>query len=109
MFDIGFWELVLVAVVSLLVFGPERLPKVAKEVALWIRKVRAMANSVKQEIDHEFQLQELRQSLLEEKRKLESLSTSLRHNEEEGRAPAADSSEAREKPIVSEHRDGEKG
>jgi sec-independent protein translocase protein TatB len=70
MFDIGFWELVLVGVVSLLVFGPERLPRVAREAALWIQKARSMVASVKSEIDQELQIQELRQSLLEERRKL---------------------------------------
>jgi sec-independent protein translocase protein TatB len=77
MFDIGFWELVLVGVVALLVFGPERLPRVARETALWVRKARSMVASVKSEIDHELQLQELRQSLLEEKRKIELESKSL--------------------------------
>ena len=72
MFDIGFWELVLVGVVSLLVFGTERLPRVAKETALWIKKLRRMVLSVKEEIDQELHLQELKQNLLEEKMKIES-------------------------------------
>lgn len=71
MFDIGFWELVLVGVVALLVFGPERLPRVARETALWVRKARSMVASVKSEIDQELRLEELRQSLNEERRKLE--------------------------------------
>jgi sec-independent protein translocase protein TatB len=78
MFDIGFWELVLVGLVSLLVFGPERLPRVARETALWIRKARSMVASVKAEIDQELQLQELRQSLLEERKKLQKEANSLR-------------------------------
>jgi sec-independent protein translocase protein TatB len=80
MFDIGFWELVLVGVVSLLVFGPERLPRVAREAALWLRKARSMVASVKSEIDQELQLQELRQSLLEEKKKLEREARALNRN-----------------------------
>lgn len=107
MFDIGFWELVLVGVVSLLVFGPERLPKVAREVALWVRKARAMAASVRQEIDHELQLQELRQSLMEEKRKVELLSTTDRLDKEEGRASNSASYEADRDDILSEEKDGE--
>lgn len=78
MFDIGFWELVLVGLVSLLVFGPERLPRVARETALWIRKARSMVASVKAEIDQELQLQELKQSLLEERKKLQKEANSLR-------------------------------
>ena len=68
MFEIGFWELVLVGLVALLVFGPERLPRVAREAALWIKKARTVVSSVKEEIHHELELQDLKQSLLEQKR-----------------------------------------
>ena len=40
MFDIGFWELLVIAVVLLLVMGPERLPDVAKQAAFLVRKAR---------------------------------------------------------------------
>lgn len=70
MFDVGFWEMVLVGVVALLVFGPERLPRVARETALWVRKARSMVASVKQDIDHELQLYELQESLRKEKKML---------------------------------------
>lgn len=72
MFDIGFWEMVLVGVVALLVFGPERLPRVARETALWVRKARSMVAAVKQDIDHELQLHELQESLRKEKKALSS-------------------------------------
>jgi sec-independent protein translocase protein TatB len=67
MFEIGFWELALVAVVALLVFGPERLPRIARETALWIHKARSMISSAKKEINHELDLQDLKQSLREPK------------------------------------------
>lgn len=66
--------MVLVGVVALLVFGPERLPRVARETALWIRKVRSMVASVKQDIDHELQVYELQEALRREKKALTSLS-----------------------------------
>ncbi len=80
MFDIGFWELVLVGVVALLVFGPERLPRVAREAGLWLRKARSMVASVKSEIDHELQMEEWRQSLLEQKKKIEREAATLNRN-----------------------------
>ena len=40
MFDIGFSELLVIAVVALLVLGPERLPKAARYAGLWVRKAR---------------------------------------------------------------------
>jgi len=61
MFDIGFWELCLIAVIALLVFGPEKLPGAARSAGLWIGRARRMVSSVKQEIDRELQLQELQE------------------------------------------------
>lgn len=66
MFDIGFWELCLIAVVALLILGPERLPVAARTAGLWISKARKMINNVKSEIERELQLDELRQRLSEE-------------------------------------------
>lgn len=79
MFEVGFWEMVLVGLVALLVFGPQRLPRVAREAALWIRKARAMVSSVKEDIHRELELQDLKQSLLEQKRLMDA---SLPHRNE---------------------------
>jgi sec-independent protein translocase protein TatB len=68
MFDIGFWELALVGLISLLVFGPERLPRVAREAALWLKKARRAVATVKDEINHELELQDLKQVLAEQKK-----------------------------------------
>ena len=73
MFDVGFSEMLLVGLIALLVFGPERLPRVAKEAALWIRKARSMATSVKQEIDRELQLADLKESMDKQKREMEQM------------------------------------
>ena len=70
MFDIGFWELCLIAVVALLVLGPERLPMAARTAGLWIAKARRMIGDVKSEIDRELQLDEVRKRLQEEEIKL---------------------------------------
>jgi len=73
MFDVGFSEMLLVGLIALLVFGPERLPKVAREAGLWIRKARAMASSVKQEIDREMQLQDMKEAMDKQKREMERM------------------------------------
>ena len=73
MFEIGFWEMVLVGIVGLLVFGPEKLPRVARETALWVRKARSMVSSVKQEIDQELQVQDLRESLNKQRKALSNV------------------------------------
>ncbi|MGK4476617.1 Sec-independent protein translocase protein TatB [Aeromonas molluscorum] len=63
MFDIGFWELIVVGIVGLLVLGPERLPVAIRTVSGWIRAVRSTANAVKSELAQELKLQELHNDL----------------------------------------------
>jgi sec-independent protein translocase protein TatB len=63
MFEVGFSEICMVALVALLVIGPEKLPKVARMAGFWVAKSKRIMASVKQEISEEFQAEELRQSL----------------------------------------------
>ncbi len=60
MFDIGFWELTVIAVVALIVIGPERLPTVARTVGLWVGRMRGFVLSVKADIDQELRAEELK-------------------------------------------------
>ena len=53
MFDIGFWELLVIAVVALLVVGPERFPGVLRDAGVWLRRARQFASSVKTEFERE--------------------------------------------------------
>lgn len=68
MFDIGFFELLLIGLVALLVVGPERLPKVARTAGLWIGKGRRFISSVKADIEQEIKADELKRILEEQKR-----------------------------------------
>ena len=63
MFDIGFWELLVIAVLGLLVLGPERLPTAIRTVQGWIRTIRQVSNSVKNEVSEELRIHELHQNL----------------------------------------------
>jgi len=63
MFDIGFWEVIFIAVITLLVVGPERLPKVARTAGLWVGKLRGFVRTVKADIDQELAADELRRTL----------------------------------------------
>jgi sec-independent protein translocase protein TatB len=66
MFDIGFLELTLIAVVALLVIGPERLPKVARTAGLWAGRMRGFVMSVKADIDKELRAEELKRIMDEQ-------------------------------------------
>lgn len=63
MFDIGFWELVLIAVVALLVVGPDRLPGLIKETARWVTKIRRFVINTKREIEREIDLEGVEKDL----------------------------------------------
>lgn len=59
MFDVGFWELAIIAVIALLVIGPARLPKAARTAGLWVGRARRMVADVKADIDREVRQSEL--------------------------------------------------
>lgn len=72
MFDIGFWEIVLIAVVALVVVGPERFPGMVKKAGYWVGQFRRMANAVKSEIQLEVdKADELQRKLEDQKEILE--------------------------------------
>ena len=50
MFDIGIGEIIIIAVIGLLVFGPERLPRAAADAARWLREIRGMASGARKEL-----------------------------------------------------------
>ena len=83
MFDIGFSELLVVALVGLIVIGPKRLPEVARTAGQWVAKVRRFVSDVKQDIDREMQqaelneLRNLKQELDETRRVVEQTSSNL--------------------------------
>ena len=60
MFDIGFSEIVVIAVVALIVIGPERLPKAARTMGHLFGRLQRYVNDVKADINREMELEELR-------------------------------------------------
>lgn len=68
MFDVGFSEIFVIALVALIVIGPERLPKVARTLGHLFGRMQRYVNDVKADISREMELDELRklQSTVEE-------------------------------------------
>lgn len=81
MFDIGFWEICLIALVSLIVIGPEKLPKVARVAGFWVGKTRNMVAAVKTEIKEDLQAEEMRQ-ILKEQANVEEFQQMLKESNE---------------------------
>lgn len=60
MFDIGFSEMMVIAVVALIVIGPERLPKVARTIGHLLGRMNRYVSDVKADINREMEVEELR-------------------------------------------------
>ncbi|MAJ87656.1 MAG: twin-arginine translocase subunit TatB [Cellvibrionales bacterium TMED148] len=67
MFDIGFSELMVVGVISLVVMGPERLPETLRGINLWVGRIKASLSSAKKEIEDELGMDQVREQLHNEK------------------------------------------
>lgn len=65
MFEVGFSELVVIAIVALIVLGPERLPKAARMAGTFMRKARQSFEGLKNEVERELAADELRKRLAE--------------------------------------------
>jgi sec-independent protein translocase protein TatB len=63
MFDIGFAELLFIAIVGLLVLGPERLPIAIRTVSLWLGRLRRSFGEIRAEIEREVGADEIRRQL----------------------------------------------
>ncbi|RWU09166.1 Sec-independent protein translocase subunit TatB [Pseudidiomarina gelatinasegens] len=63
MFDIGFWELIVIAVMGLVVLGPERLPGALRALQRTVHKVRQFSSNVQNELKHELRVKELHEHL----------------------------------------------
>ena len=81
MFDIGFAELVVVAVVGLLVIGPERLPEAIRTGSAWLNRFRRGFNDIKREIQQELHndavMQDLRKTGEQLQQQAETLGRSI--------------------------------
>ena len=66
MFDFGFWEMLMIVLVALIVVGPERLPGLARTVGFWVGKAKRMVGDVKREIDQELAAENLKKTLGEQ-------------------------------------------
>ncbi|MGH8397800.1 MAG: Sec-independent protein translocase protein TatB [Gammaproteobacteria bacterium] len=62
MLEGSFWELALIFVLALVVFGPERLPGLARTVGLWVGRARAVVRKLTEQIEQEVAAEEIRKA-----------------------------------------------
>lgn len=78
MFDLGFSELIVIAVVALVVVGPERLPKVARTAGHLLGRLQRYVSDVKSDIQREMQLEELKKLQEQVEQQARDLESSMR-------------------------------
>ena len=105
MFDIGFWELLVIAIVLLLVMGPERLPEVARQAAFLLRKARQgmyrLRNEMQGEIDGSpfADLQAARREMSDFKNDIKQFGHELADSVEERKRTATESTQSINTPA----------
>lgn len=73
MFDFGFWELILIMLVGLIVIGPKRLPRVAAQVGEWLGRMRRLMHQFRQSVQQELQAEELKEVLRQQQDEIQEL------------------------------------
>ncbi len=67
MFDIGFLELLVIALITLVVMGPERLPEAIRTISLWLGRLKQLLAKTRQDIENEVGMDDIRHQLHNEK------------------------------------------
>jgi sec-independent protein translocase protein TatB len=88
MFDFSFGEIGVVAVIALLVLGPERLPKVARTAGALVRRARTSWQSVRDEIERELAAEDMKRGLQEARQAAADLRNEFANTTAEARAHA---------------------
>ena len=70
MLEGSFWELALIFVLALVVFGPERLPGLARTMGLWIGRARAVVRNMTEQLERELAADEMRKAATDTRREI---------------------------------------
>lgn len=82
MFDIGFAELLVLAVIAMVVIGPEKLPGVARSVGKTVGKARRMMTNLQNQIEQEVKLDELNKKIMAETKDMDFTKKTIHPNHE---------------------------
>lgn len=91
MFEGSFWELSLIFLLALIVFGPERLPGLARTVGLWVGKARSVMRNFNEQIERELAAEEMRRAAAAARGAVQSAATDVKKAADEAvkRDPSA--------------------
>ncbi len=86
MFDVGFWEILLILVLALVVIGPERLPGAARKAGYFVGKARRYIEGVRSEVESEFNVGEFKRMLHNQEVQINELQQQLKADVDEVRS-----------------------
>ncbi len=83
MFEGSFWELSLIFVLALVVFGPERLPGLARTVGLWVGRMRATLRNFNEQLERELAVEEMKRAAAAARGGVESTAAGVKQTADE--------------------------
>jgi sec-independent protein translocase protein TatB len=104
MFDVSFSELLVIAVVALLVIGPEKLPKVARTVGAFTGRMQRYMAQIKEEVNREMRFDELQKLQQEIKQSVENAQENIQQQADEMKSAVSDTAKPKKaisKPATS--------
>jgi Tat protein translocase TatB subunit len=90
MFDVGFWEILLILVMALVIIGPERLPGAARKAGFFVGKARRYIEGVRSEVESELDVNEFKRMLHNQEVQINDLQQQLKTGVDEVKADMPD-------------------
>lgn len=103
MFEIGFSEILVIALLALLVLGPEKLPKVAAQLGRWTGRARAMARNLRTQLEQEVSYEELVREKEKAEAALRAATSTQAFTSTPTPEPAASNTTPTTQPIETQH------
>ena len=100
MFDFGFWEIAIIAVITLIVVGPERMPSLARKAGVYAGKLNKFVKKIKYDIDEQIKVDELKDQLSfeDEKSTLSETLDDVKASSEDSKQEIIKASETEQQP-----------
>jgi sec-independent protein translocase protein TatB len=90
MFDVGFWEILLILVMALIIIGPERLPGAARKAGFFVGKARRYIEGVRSEVESQVDVSEFKRMLHNQETQINELQQKLKSGVDEVKADMPD-------------------
>ena len=90
MFDVGFWEILLILVLALVIIGPERLPGAARKAGFFVGKARRYIEGVRSEVEAELDVGEFKRMLHNQEVQINELQQQLKTGVDEVKSDMPD-------------------